>query len=762
MISLSMIVKADDTEAILLERCLKYVVNYVDELNITLTGKNEACEKVCKKYNAKVSHFDWVNDFSKARNFNFEQASGDYILWLDSDDILRGAENIRSVVEKMREEDIDVCVANYLYDFDENGECTVKHLKTRIVKKGSVKWVGALHEDFDSTRNISSFFCKDIEVIHLTDGKRAEDSSKRNMEIALSEMKNRPEDPRSLWLVANAYWGVANYDKAVENFEKFIEKSQSEEEKYIAYLNLASIKRDENYALKAIGIRPVYPNAYHKIAEYKADKGQYETAIQFIEIGLQLPKPEMDMIVYNPRDYDYNPLLLLTKCYWRLGRYSKAKTILDKMVSMFPADRQVKEKQELLKAELGEIANIEIYLEQAKKLKGEDLRKYLEELPEEVGRHPLICSFRNQNFIKEKSSGKDLVFYCSHTSKEWTPDIAKTNGIGGSEESVIHISKGLAKLGWNVTVYNNCGKNCGIHDGVNYRPFWEYNVRDKQDVTVLWRHPKPADFKPNSDKIIVDLHDVIPHGELYQERMDGIDKVFVKTQAHRELFPNVADEKFVIIPNGLDPKDFEQEIKRDPFLILNTSSPDRHLEATLDVFEELIRRQPEKPWKLAWYYGWDVFDEVHEKNKEVMAWKKAQIKRFESLKKQGKAEGGYMIGHKDIAKKYLEAGIFLYPTKFYEIHCISASKAQAGGAIPVTSDYAALNETVQHGVKVHEDVEQLADTIGELQGQNIDEYVDSIILLANQTNRDDMQEWAKETYNWNKIVKQWDYEISNS
>jgi glycosyltransferase involved in cell wall biosynthesis len=141
-LSLSMIVKASDDEALLLNRCLRSVSSFVDEINITITGENDMCERICKQYGANVSHFTWVNDFSKARNFNFSQATGDFILWLDADDILRGGEKLKETVEEMEKNHIDTVIFPYLYDFDSNGLCTVRHLKTRIVKNdGCVTWV---------------------------------------------------------------------------------------------------------------------------------------------------------------------------------------------------------------------------------------------------------------------------------------------------------------------------------------------------------------------------------------------------------------------------------------------------------------------------------------------------------------------------------------------------------------------------------------------------------------------------------------------
>ena len=62
---------------------------------------------------------------------------------------------------------------------------------------------------------------------------------------------------------------------------------------------------------------------------------------------------------------------------------------------------------------------------------------------------------RNTTYLKRTSSGKDLVIYCGQTPHQWDSDPSKV--IGGSEEAVINLARELAKLSWNITVYNNCG-----------------------------------------------------------------------------------------------------------------------------------------------------------------------------------------------------------------------------------------------------------------------------------------------------------------
>ncbi|MEA1925849.1 MAG: glycosyltransferase [Patescibacteria group bacterium] len=755
-LSLCMIAKPTESEGRLLDRCLEGLKGNVDEMCVTITKGSgtrkgrKFVEKICKKYGARVSYFDWIKDFSAARNFNFSQAKGDFIFWVDCDDLVKGAEGLKSLAELMEKKHIDAAVMDYLYDF-EGKKCTVKHLKTRVVRKDSVEWVGEVHEDFNALREIESFFCKDIKILHLSNDYRAKHAAERNLEITKDVLLKKPDDPRSLYLMANALMGVGKESQAKRFFAKFIKQTGSEEEKYIAYINLFVLTKKEIYALRAVAIRPTYPDAYFKLAEFNYDNRKFDLARDFVEIGLQLPVPDMSIIVHNPRDYDYNPLMLLMKISLERGKYTHAFKVLQTLEKNYPKDKTVRMYKRILAKERNLLFDADKAIEKAEKMKGKKLKEFLKKLPNDIASHPKICILRNRNFIKKKSTGRDLVYYCGYTSRVWNPQIAEEKGVGGSEEAVINLSKRWVKMGWNVIVYNNCGE-AKDYDGVHYKPFWAFNVKDKQDIIILWRQARLVEHNLNATKIFVDLHDVMDMGEFSGERLRKIDRVFVKSHAHRILFPNIPDEKIGIIPNGVDVLQFDQTITRNPYLILNTSSPDRHLDATLDVFERLIYVDPSKPWKLAWYYGWDVYDEVHSQDSRMLGWKKEQVARFDKLKEQGRAEGGGMISHEEIAKLHLKAGIFLYPTQFYEIFCMSVIKAQLADQRLICSDFAALAETAKYGQKIHTDGKLWKNSPFLGDRENAGKYVKQILL--NQESPHEQVEWAKK-YSWENISEMW-------
>ena len=705
-IALAMIVKPTKDEALFLEQCLTYVSKHVDGIFITLAGPNPAnkeVEAVCSKFKAKVSRFKWINDFAAARNFNFKQVSKeyDYILWLDADDILRVKGNLKEIIAKKK---ADCYSLSYAYSFDEYKNPTVVHLKTQIVKNdGSFEWAGQLHEDFKFTREVNLVFLKDVERMHMSTPEHFEQAKERNVEVAKSQIKLNPKDPRSYWNLANSYKATNNNKLALENFQIFLEKSKSEDEKYIAYQRMAEIFWIENRNDEAlqtcrymIGLKPEFPDGYYLMGSILYNQKQYQKAATYYLMGLAKKPPIYSIIVYNPRDYDFNPLMNLAKCYFNLSLPQMALTCLKGCQKINPKDTRVKNLIKEIEKETKKYDEVVKFIEKIKKLKDKKkIKKELDSIPAEFQSHPAVCSLRNTLFIKETSTGKDLVYYCGFTQDEWTPETARTKGIGGSEEAVINLTREFAKQGYNVTVYNNCGHKELEFDGVKYKPFWTFNYRDKQDYVILWRSLRMLDFNINSERIYVDLHDVIPEQEFLAERLDKITKIFVKSEFHRSLFPKVTDDKFIIVPNGINIDEFKNKEKRDPYLLINTSSPDRSLVAFIDCFREIKKKFPKA--RAAWAYGWNVYEAVYANDSEMMEWKN-EIEA--EMKKLGIINLG-RIGHDKVNKLYQQAGIFFYPSEFAEIDCISLTKAIVGGAYPITTDFSAMGEKNVDGQFIH-------------------------------------------------------------
>lgn len=143
----------------------------------------------------------------------------------------------------------------------------------------------------------------------------------------------------------------------------------------------------------------------------------------------------------------------------------------------------------------------------------------------------------------------------------------------------------------------------------------------------------------------------------------------------------------------------------------------------------------------------------------MMAWKE---KIVADMNEAGIESLGRLT-QKETAEWCLAASVMAYPSDFYEIDCISIKKAQACGCVPVTTNFAAFEESNHGGIKVKTDrtIENwsLPYQIGfgtKFEPAQI-QWVDHVVsLLTRQIAVDDlsMREWTKK-FAWPTVSKQW-------
>ena len=78
-------------------------------------------------------------------------------------------------------------------------------------------------------------------------------------------------------------------------------------------------------------------------------------------------------------------------------------------------------------------------------------------------------------------------------------DTLNRKGLGGSESAVILVSRELAKIGFDVTVFNACDEDdsqAGVYDGVRYRPLSELTQADSYEVIISSRVVTPFITEP--------------------------------------------------------------------------------------------------------------------------------------------------------------------------------------------------------------------------------------------------------------------------
>lgn len=215
-ISLCMIVK-DEEEVI--ERCIKSVIEVVDEIIIVDTGSVDSTISIAEKLGAKVYNFEWENDFSKARNYSFSKATKDYILWLDADDVLEESslEEFKKIKNELNE-NIDSVMMNYIINVNEENIPIYTIRRNRLVKKvNNFKWKGMVHEYLEVEGKI---YISNINIYH----KKEKETTDRNLKIYENMIENGEElSARDMYHYGCELYKNNKYDESIVQFETYID-----------------------------------------------------------------------------------------------------------------------------------------------------------------------------------------------------------------------------------------------------------------------------------------------------------------------------------------------------------------------------------------------------------------------------------------------------------------------------------------------------------------------------------------------------------
>ena len=689
--------------------------------------------------------------FADARNKSLEAATGDYILWLDADDRPKGLENIKKIIEgKEKADQFDV-----VYDYARNEEniSISDHIRERIVKNnGKWKWRGAelglIHETLMPITGFNPLIFtvdkQELFIEHHSD--HANQSSDRNFIALLYEyLKTDGKDARTTYYLATEFFNHKAYKQAIATFQEYIQVGGWDEERYRAWVNMGhaynqikDLESSRNAYLSAIKELPSYPDAYLFLGESYHNSNLYEKSIEFLLTGLGKPIPKTKSAI-DYEKYAFRPMVYLALNYMQVGKQDVAYSWYMKAKKVSPQHPWVKQYEELFE----EIKDLNDYVKAfvkvgqlSQKRYRKNLAKLAEAIPDELMNQELLLDFKRRYTTPKIWPDNSIVFWCSSAFEDWGPDSLKT-GTGGSEEAIIQLAPRLAKLGWDVTVYNNCPKE-ETRDGVKWTRFERFNPRDIFNVLISWRNNAFIVSKVANKKLI-DVHDV-PMVNLYpNESMKDV-VCLVKSQYHRSLFEHLPDENFVIIPNGIDTTQFNSDNKTKNNLVW-TSSYDRGLEYLLEMWPDIKKSVPDATLDVA--YGFNLFDaSPRGQTDEGKQWKQKMLNLLDQV---GIAHHG-RLDNIAVSKLYNQAEIWAYPTDFPEIDCITATKAMAAKCVPITTDYAVMKERNQ-GImiegSIHDNKEDFKNRLIEL-------------LKDDKLKKSIRDKVNVEKYDWSNIAQQWD------
>lgn len=214
-ISLCMIVRDEEKH---LQRCIRSVRAVVDEIIVVDTGSTDGTVGIARTLDARIFHYQWNDDFSEARNYSIEQASGDWILVLDADEQIadRDSGRIRALAAgdasgytftyrsySQQSDDIRWVANDGSYAEGEGWDGWISGDVVRLFRRDPrIRFVGAVHESVDPA--ISSIGGtvrrSDIIIHHFHEEKgqeRLREKQLHYLRLCERNLKNFPGVPKT-------------------------------------------------------------------------------------------------------------------------------------------------------------------------------------------------------------------------------------------------------------------------------------------------------------------------------------------------------------------------------------------------------------------------------------------------------------------------------------------------------------------------------------------------------------------------------------
>jgi glycosyltransferase involved in cell wall biosynthesis len=407
---------ARDREA-QLRAALSSIAKHVDEIVVVdAGGSSDRTQDVARSYGARVIEFlpkdhpeafyldveerfarykipgpysgrQALADFSAPRNLSFTECKGDYIFWLDSDDIVRGAEHLRGVVEKMEEKAMECAFFQYEYERDALGNCTVRQIRERIIRRsdfvnGKVRWHQPIHEHLKGMRKGGLF--EEVVIVHDTVSTTKDSNSLVSQDIRINTVQrdrvhfrnlknllieterakasNEELDPRIEFYLGSEYRSI-DLDLSEKYLTSYIARTSWDEERaqaryYIGQVREMQMRGEEawnHYAGAAMDF-PQNPAAWFGLARIAFLRGDWNKTVEFSEKGFAQVGDDVarkPALILNPLEWKYRAHLPYSRALIEIGRIDDARKSCETGLAVEPKCRFLNEHMRMIREREG-------------------------------------------------------------------------------------------------------------------------------------------------------------------------------------------------------------------------------------------------------------------------------------------------------------------------------------------------------------------------------------------------------------------------
>ena len=283
----------------------------------------------CGEENRPQCKHDWphVDDFAAARNAALDLATGDWLMWADTDDTITPEDclTIRAMLPQLGD-DIQGVLMPYAVPDD-----GITLHRERLWRRGAARWHNPIHESLKFAPDAPMARFDKVQILHLPHGKRKATSDERNLRI----LRSIPEDEvtsSQLFYMMQSERALGQIEEAMGTASKLcMAPDAGQPERYEAFLVMGQMVPDaatrSQLYLQAIAVSPDRREAYAELAMEALKANQFPLALNWSEVMNCLPQPSSWWWNSRKKFYGWQGVQVRGMCLRANDRYEEANAI---------------------------------------------------------------------------------------------------------------------------------------------------------------------------------------------------------------------------------------------------------------------------------------------------------------------------------------------------------------------------------------------------------------------------------------------------
>jgi len=276
-----------------LDRVLKSIVGFVDEIIVVDTGSVDQSIEICKRYGAIVYKSPWRDDFSFHRNESLAHASGHWLLVIDADEqLVFETQTPKQFKEQLFNLPSDCNAAGILFKDIQKDMVIMQSNPARFFRKGKVFYKDINHNQAQIKNSSRTIFLQGAFIKHFGYDLTPEEQAKKDARLSSGLMKRIMSNPNDYM----AYFYLNQFHAARRDFENAVKFG----EKYF------------EYKAEADRCNSFMTNIYYTMARSYMHLSNAKKTFEWIRMGAQA----------LPKDID------IARCIVEFGSWQNQKTMV--------------------------------------------------------------------------------------------------------------------------------------------------------------------------------------------------------------------------------------------------------------------------------------------------------------------------------------------------------------------------------------------------------------------------------------------------